>query len=194
MENTQSITELQRLIAKLGNLPEPVAKPNLIIVSGLPGTGKTYFAQKLAEKIPFVIIGSDFIRKILFPEPTYSQEESTIVFHLIHQLMEYLLKKGISLILDATNLTEQNRLPFYNISDRLGVKLILVWVEAPLNVVRQRLQMRKTGTAFSSDADWEVYEQMRPTIEKIPRDHYLVNTAHDIRPIIKKIIKEVVTS
>lgn len=188
------IPNLQRLIDDLGKLPEPVVKPSLIVITGLPGTGKTYFAKKLADKIPVVVIGSDILRKTLFPKPNYSQQESALLFQTIHRLIDYLLKNGISLILDATNLTEQSREPLYNIADRLGTKLILVWIEAPPEVVRKRLEMRQTGTAGSSDADWEVYEQMRPTAEKILRNHYMVDTSRDINPILKKIAKEVLTT
>jgi predicted kinase len=102
-----------------------------------------------------------------------------------------LLKKGVSLILDATNLSERNREYLYNIADRLGVKLILVRVEAPPEVVRQRLGNRRENPENKSDADWLTYQRMRASVEKIRRKHYAVDTSRDITPVLDKIVKEV---
>lgn len=175
----------------LGQLPEPVARPVLIVVSGLPGTGKTYFSRNLAERIPLVTLESDVLRKALFPEPAYSPEESSMLFRAVHFLIAGLLKKGISLVLDATNLSEHYREYLYNIAEQLKVKLILIYLEASPEVVSERLKARHEEAENRSDADWAIYQKMKPTVEKIKRKHYVINTAYDITPALNKIIKEV---
>ena len=193
METVQYASDVQRLTESLGQLPEPMVEPAFIVVSGLPGSGKSYFCKRLAERLPFVILQSDVLRKALFPSPTYSAEESNRLFQACHRLIEKLLKKGIPLILDATNLSERYRERLYNIADRLGIKLILVRVEAPAEVVRERLKTRQAGVNPSdkSDADWEVYQRMKPTVQKIQRNHYAVDTSRDITPVLDKIVREV---
>ena len=182
---------MERLIKHLCPLPEPVAQPVFIIVSGLPGTGKSYFSQKLAEKIPLVILESDDLRKVLFSRPAYSQEESSYLFRICHSLIESLLKKGIPLVLDATNLAERNREYLYSISERLGIKLIIVRIVAPPEVVQERLQSRAHQPASRSDADWEVYRRMESEVEQITRNHHVVDTSRDITPVIDRIAKEI---
>jgi predicted kinase len=191
MEIAQVHTDTERLIMHLGPLPEPVAQPVFIIVSGLPGTGKSYFSQRLAEKIPLVILESDDLRKVLFPRPAYTQEESSYLFKVCHGLIEFLLKKGISLVLDATNLSERNREYLYSISERLGIKRIIVRITAPQQVVQERLQARTHQPANRSDADWEVYRRMKSEVEKITRNHYVVDTSRDITTVIDRIVKEI---
>ena len=190
---SQLTSDVERLLVGFGELPEPVVKPAFIAVSGLPGTGKTYFCTKLAERLPCVILESDALRKALFPSPSYSPEESARLFQVLHQLIERLLKKGISLILDATNLSEHNRERLYNIAERLGVKLVLVRVEAPPEVVYARLRSRTEGVSPQghSDADWSVYQKMKPAVERIRRNHYAVDTSRDITPVLEKIAREV---
>lgn len=191
MENTHLISEVQRLSESLGQLPEPVAKPALVVVSGLPGTGKSYFCSQLAERLPVVILESDALRKALFPSPSYSSQESSHLFRVCHLLIERLLKGGISLIFDATNLSERNREYLYSIADHLDVKLILVRVEAPPQVVYQRLKARGEEPESKSDADWMVYRRMKPSVDKIRRNHYAVDTSRDITPVLDKIVREV---
>jgi len=191
VEQTKLTSDVQRLVENLGQFPEPAAKPFLIVVSGLPGTGKSYFCHQLAQKLPAVILESDALRKALFPSPSYRAPESTRLFHACHQLIERLLKNGISLILDATNLSEQHRERLYSIADRLDAKLVLVRVDAPLNLVYERLKARGEGLEGKSDADWEVYQKMKPQVQRIRRNHYAVDTSRDITPVIDKIVREV---
>jgi len=191
VEDSRLLSDVQRLTESLRELPEPVVEPAFIAVSGLPGTGKSYFCHKLVERLPSIILESDALRKQLFPQPGYSPEESTRLFRALHLLIERLLKKGISLILDATNLSERYRERLYNIADRLGVKLILVRVEAPPEVVYGRLKARQVeaGSQNSSDADWGVYQRMKDTVEEMRRNHYAVDTSRDITPVLDKVVR-----
>jgi len=191
VESAQLISDVGWLSDSLGELPEPAAEPALIVVSGLPGTGKTYFCGKLAEKLQFVILESDSLRKILFQLPDYSARESSQLFRAIHLLIEKLLKKGISIILDATNLSERNREHLYGIADRLDIKLVIVRVEAPPEVVQERLATRQRNSDSKSDADWAVYRKMKSSVQKIRRNHYAVDTSRDITPALDKIVRDV---
>jgi predicted kinase len=192
VEASQLVTDLQRLTDGLGELPEPVVRPAFVVVSGLPGTGKSYFCAKLSRRLPFVILESDALRKQLFPTPSYSQPESARLFKTLHLLIEELLGKGIPLILDATNLSERDRERLYNIAERLDARLVLVRVEAPPELVYQRLQSRGNGGDKDnhSDADWAVYRKMRPSVEKINRKHYAVDSSRDIGPVLDKVVRE----
>ena len=134
MTETQVVSDTEQLLESLEQLPEPVVKPAFIVVSGLPGTGKSYFCRRLAERIPVIILESDVMRKALFPSPTYSMTESARLFQAIHHLIEHLLKKGIPLVLDATNLSERNRERLYHIAYQLDARLVIVRVEAPPEV------------------------------------------------------------
>ena len=190
MENPQLAADVERLAESLGQLPERVTRPGFVAVSGLPGAGKSYFCSKLAERLPFVILESDALRKVLFSTPDYNARESQRLFRAVHALIEKLLERGVSLILDATNLSEQNREYLYSIAERSGVKFILVRVEAPDEVVRRRLESRQENPDSKSDADWVIYQRMKSTVEKIRRKHYVVDTSRDITPVLDKIVKE----
>jgi len=193
VEQTQLESDVQRLMESLGQLGEPVVNPAFIVVSGLPGTGKSYFSNKLAGRLSLVVLESDALRKTLFPSLSYSLAENSRLFRAIHLLTERLLKRGISVILDATNLSERHRERLYSIAGRLNIKLILVRVEAPPEVVQERLKTRQEGVdpGNKSDAGWEVYQRMKPTVERIRRNHYVVDTSRDIAPVLDKIVREV---
>ena len=193
MEEDQLTRDVKKLRESLPQLPEPVVKPPFIVVSGLPGTGKSYLCHRLAERIPLVILESDALRRLLFPSPTYTPEESSRLFRACHFLIEELLRKGTPLVLDATNLEERHREHLYHIAEQVGAKLVLVWVKAPPQVVRQRLEERgrKVIKENSSAADWGVYQRMKAKAERIRRNYITVDTSKDISSAIDKILRGV---
>lgn len=79
----------------------------------------------------------------------------------------------------------------YRIAGQNGAKLIIVYLEAPPEVVSERLKERHTAAENKSDADWEVYQKMLGSVEAIKHRHYVVNTAEDIAPAVDKIVREV---
>lgn len=186
------LSNMDQLISRFLPLPEPVPQPTLVIVSGLPGTGKSYFSRKLAERIPSIIVESDLLRKEIFASPSYTLSESQQLFTVCHHLISELLRKGIRVIFDATNLREAHREELYHIASQTGSKLIIVQIKAPPEVVRKHFEDRGLGVDPDdhSDADWQIYERMKPSLENINRNFFVADTSRDIEPVLNKIVRE----
>lgn len=189
-------TTLDRYVANveehLENIDETTAEPVLVMLTGLPGTGKSHLARCLAEVLPFVIVESDRVRKTLFPDAQYSGEESHWVHRTCHALMEKLLKKGTRVIYDATNLHERHREQVYRLADEVGVKLIVVKVIVPEALVSARLHDRQEGKEEdeeASDADWRVYRRMARDMDPIRRNFVVVDTSKDLDESITKLLR-----
>ena len=190
MEKRQLVEDVWELEESMGQLPEPVVNPAFIIVSGLPGTGKSYFCRRLAERVPLAILESDRLRRLLFSSPSYSAQESFRLFQVCHRLIKELLKRGIPVAFDATNLEEYHRERLYHIADQVGANLIIVRVDAPPDVVYRRLEKRAKGTNTrdNSEADWKVYQKMKSSAQRISRNHFKIDTSQEISSAIDKIV------
>lgn len=167
------------------------SRPCLIVLSGLPGTGKSHFARELSRRVPLVIIGSDHSRKTLVSRPQYTPEEHARVFAACHLLVEELLSEGYRVVFDATNLTERFRLPLYEIAGRADAGLLMVWFTASREVVRRRLDDRAAGRSEDSysDADWQVYCRLRPGQEAIDHPHLVVDSGLNIQPVLAEVVR-----
>lgn len=186
----QEQRDAEQLSQAIGPLPEPVSRPALVVVIGLPGSGKSYFCQRLIERTPLALLESDFLRKVLFPQPTHSAAESNRLFAAIHHLIEALLRRGVGVLFDATNLSEYFREHLYHIADQARARLVLVRVEAPEAVVEERLEHRAADVARAdhSDADVRVYRRMRRSLQPIRRPHFAVDSSRDITPVLDKVV------
>jgi len=101
--------DIEKLRQSFDSLPPPQIKPSFVIVSGLPGSGKSFFCHRLAENLPSLILSNAALRRLLFPYPRYNESENKRLFPACHALIEEFLTKGIPTIFDATNLMERNR-------------------------------------------------------------------------------------
>lgn len=186
--------DARRLLSSLEDgLPEPVRHPVLVILSGLPGTGKTYFARRLVERVPLAMLESDALRKLLVRSPSYTARESTRLFRAVHETIDGLLAREIPVLLDATNTRESHREQLYKIADRHGASAVPVLMDAPEATVRRRLEERAVegGRPDRSDADWDVYLKLRAAWEPIRTEHLVVNSSQDIRPAVEEIANEI---
>lgn len=143
------------------------ARPVLILLSGLPGSGKTTLAAQLSQRTSAVHVESDAIRHELNSSPDYTRAENHKVFESVERLAKEALIEGRSVIVDATNLDMRSRRRFIELSERLEVRVIGARVTAPLAVLRRRVSEEREG--FSS-AGPDVLEAMsgRPEPFRIP--------------------------
>jgi len=171
--------------------PRMPKQPLLVAMCGLPGTGKSYFAAKLSEQVPFLIMETDRLRKVLVTYPKYTAGEHRRVFETCYKLIEAYLTSGYSVLFDATNLNEEFRSYIYDISASTGAPLALVHVTAPQNIVRRRLKQRKAGRHADtySDAGWLIYTRLAPVEEPIKGDHYSVDSSKDITPVLRQLVE-----
>ena len=170
--------------------PRMPKQPLLLTMCGLPGTGKSYFAAKLTEQVPFLILETDRLRKVLVEHPKYTTSEHRRVFRSCYHLIEEYLTTGYSVLFDATNLNEEFRTYIYDIAESTGAPLALVHATAPQDTVRRRLKQRKAERHANtySDAGWLIYTRLAPVEEPVRREHYSLDTSKSIAPVLEQVI------
>ncbi|MCS7251255.1 MAG: ATP-binding protein [Anaerolineae bacterium] len=177
----------------LGIRPIPTPHPRLILMVGLPGTGKSTLSRRLAALLPAPVVESDRVRRIMFKWPRHTLNESRRIHQVCRTLIEQLLRQGSSVIFDATNLIEAHRALIYQIADRLHIPLVILFVTAPAEVVRDRLERRRYRHSHedASEATWPVYERMQRSMEPIGRPYLEVDTSQDLEALFPRIIQAV---
>jgi len=167
------------------------ARPVLIVLCGLPGSGKSFLSERLGQALPAVVVESDRVRKAVHDVPIYTGAESAYVHRLCHAMIANLLESGFRVVFDATNLFERQREVLYHLADRCQAGLLVVRVVAPAGVARQRLLKRGASAAAVSDADWEVYCRMVRMSQPIARPHLRVDTSKHMASEVNRVVRAV---
>ncbi|MEO8540655.1 MAG: ATP-binding protein [bacterium] len=167
-----------------GNFSEHSAA--VILLSGLPGSGKTTFAHTLREGLDFEHIESDAIRRQISPNPSYSFAESGAVFARVDAAARRAISTGTHALIDATNLTNRDRRRFYRLASELGARLFAVRITAPDDLIRERLRHPREGY---SQAGLEVFERVRTRPQPFPGPSIAVDSRYSLVPAIDLLLR-----
>lgn len=135
--------------------------PLMILVYGLPGTGKSTFSRALARRLGMPRFNSDEMRQQLKLMNNYSPQAKTLVYEALRMAAEQELRKGQSVIIDANFTTAPQRQSFLELQKDLPVKIFSIRLTAETQLVRERLAQQRPD----SKADWEVYQKLRSQAE-----------------------------
>ena len=115
-------------------------------LTGLPGSGKSTIRDELlrilsALGIDAVTLSLDHIRKVVTPNPKYTQEERGIVYRSLVMMAQLLIKEGgRHVIIDATG----NRREFRNLARELIPDFAEVYIQCPLKICEEREALRQS--------------------------------------------------
>lgn len=154
----------------------------VIFVFGLPGSGKSYFASRLAEKLSAGYINSDRLRKAMFKERVYSDQEKRLVYEKMLAEMKANLKQNKNVVLDATFHREDTRKLFL---DQIPGKTptFFIEVQAAEEIIRERLKKERPF----SEADFEVYKRINEKFERLNTPHLILqSTDENIHEMLQK--------
>ncbi|MEN8108678.1 MAG: AAA family ATPase [Pseudomonadota bacterium] len=139
-------------------------RPAMIITNGVSGSGKSWYAARLAEQFGAIRVRSDVERKRLFgfaadadtgsgiQSGIYSTSASDKTYTELARLSQHILAAGYPVIVDAAFLKRAERERFRQLAADLQVAFVMLSCSAPESVLRQRLQARQAASNDPSEA------------------------------------------
>ena len=147
----------------------------MIIVSGLPGSGKTHLASRLASKLGAEYISSDLTRKEIESRGEYAFEDNLTVYEEMARRAGDELRHGNTVVIDATFYLREMRSLFSTLAALLHKKVCNIELFADKNLIRQRLSQPR----LHSHADYAVYEQLVSQYESPEGEHLTLESTDD---------------
>ena len=140
------------------------------MLCGLPGAGKSMYADKLKEK-KVIIHSSDVIREELGDVNDQSKNEE--VFKILHKRIREDLKSGKSVCLDATNLNRRRRIAFLNELKNIPCEKICVLVATPFEECLK--QNFNRDRKVPEEVLWRMYKSFNVPCEQEGWDEIIVH-------------------
>lgn len=92
------------------NFKPDSVRPSLIMLVGIPGSGKTTYAKTMAQKLNALHVTSDGIRQELRPNDNwYHPEDNGKVYEIMFKRTLDALATGQTVLYDATNMSRKDR-------------------------------------------------------------------------------------
>ena len=144
-----------------------MSKPQLYLLVGYPGSGKTTIAKNIHEKSGAEHLWTDWERNAMFDQPTHSQEESNRLYDYLNRLTAQLLSEGKSVIFDTSFNFRKDRDNLRLIAEDAGAETIVVWVNTPKALSKTRaLHGGNTRNNYDQPMTDEQFERIAHHLEE----------------------------
>lgn len=121
-------------------------RPTLILLVGIPGSGKTTYAKKYIEQAANTVhLSSDSIRKELYGDESI-QGNPADVFSLMQKRAIEALNNGQNVLYDATNITRKDRSSIIGICPKFAkIECHIIWAPIEMCIERDAVRDRTVG-------------------------------------------------
>lgn len=135
----------------------------LVVVLGLPGTGKTTFARTLASQIGAVHLNTDMLRTELGLRGQYDADTKARIYEELLQRSQAELARGHAVILDGTFYLQTFRDRIAGLAQKTGAAISWIEICAEPETVKRRVAQQRPY----SEADYAVYRKVREAYEPL---------------------------
>ena len=163
----------------------------VILFAGLPGTGKSFLANKLSAEIDADVLDRDAIRDAIFPERAldYSEPQNEIASQVSYLVARYLLEDNIDkkVILDGRPFSKRQQIEeVQQLTEDIGHRLYVVYCWAPDDVVERRLE-EDAHRMKVADRNMNKYRRIKQCFEPITLDHLQLDTTRPASELVQQI-------
>ena len=169
----------------------------IVAMAGLPGTGKSAIARRLAQTLPAIVLDKDVIRAALFPpsEIEYSTRQDDFCMHVMMQVVEYVL--GVNpdrhIILDGRTFSRRYQLAGWRgLATELRVPLWVIECTCSDETVKQRLDRdRAEGRHLAANRTYEMYLSVKARAEPVEGPKLVTSTEDDLARCVQRVLQYV---
>ncbi|MBB2487430.1 AAA family ATPase [Mitsuaria sp. WAJ17] len=125
---------------------------SLLVLSGLPGAGKTRLRQAAQGLPEGAWVSMDELRRQVLgtlnvlnggrPQTQVRQEANDVVYHMAQAIVAERMRHGLSTVVDATNLTDADRQAWIEHAQAHGAEAVVLIVDTPLDECLRRMSGR----------------------------------------------------
>ena len=143
----------------------------LIMVIGLPASGKTYFSTLLAKQLNATHLNSEKVRQEMGLEGRYDETAKAIVNETLFNKAKNALLKEDSVIVDAVLAQQIQREPFQNLSEDINVPIHWVELDADASTIEKRMQ-----STSPNPSRLLVYKRLQSKFDPLTNKHLKLST------------------
>jgi predicted kinase len=154
----------------------------LVVLAGLPGTGKSTLARPLAARLGAPLLDKDRVRAALFApaDVEYSREQDDVVMACVLRVAAFHARRGRvpAVVLDGRTYSRRGQVEELRTeAARMGAALALIECVAGPAVVHARLERDARSHAHpAADRTVELYERLRAEAQPIEGEKLVLAT------------------
>ncbi len=167
--------------------------PKLIIICGLPGTGKTTLANELSKKLQIFCLHKDSIKESLYESlKMNSLEDSKRLGYpsvkAILDLAEENLSRGIDVIIESPfNFTDDEKV-FETLQNKFDLNLYTIVLQLDKVNRKKRFMERERHSSHHDTERERQYEEVSSSYEHMPEKKIFLNSEKSVTELTEEAL------
>ena len=173
------------------------SRPIVILMVGVPGAGKSHFAQQFAKLFQTPLVSYDKLQHLLFSEPQFSKDEELLIASLMNNQIQEIFKTSKTFIIDGAVNSRAARMEIERIARKNDYGTLAIWVQTDLDSAKYRVTTRnkkRDGDKYNARMTEEQFDRHAPRINPPAgkEEHVVVSGKHTFASQAKAVLKKIV--
>jgi predicted kinase len=174
-----------------------LARPLILVLVGLPGAGKTFFARQFSEMFDAPMVSYDRLRFELFAKTHLSPNEHDIVRRIGNYQMEELVKTHRSFLVDGGANAVTDRQKLEQLAKKHAYGTLTIWVQTDEITSMTRATKRNpkrpddTYSPTITDTDWR--DQAKRFAAPNRESYMVISGKHAFSTQAKMVLRKLTT-
>ncbi len=168
-----------------------LSKPHIIAMMGIPGSGKTFFAEQFAETFNASLVSYEKINQNIFGNPINTQASLLAVDRVASYMLKELLKSSHTIVLDGPTESRTNRMALVKLASSAGYETLFVWSQVETSTAKARATKNLKNKASISLEMFESITKRFTTPAKTEKA-VVISGKHTFSSQLKIVLKHLV--
>lgn len=125
-----------------------LSKPHILVMVGLPGSGKSFFARQFSDTFGAPVVSFDQVRHALYKAPQHDKTELATIKKIVEYQEDELFKTQKTFIVDGGADQKIERSELRKRAVKAGYDVLLIWVQTDENTAKYRSMKRSSRRTY----------------------------------------------